>query len=90
MPITFTLKRASEESGLAIRTLYNKIGSGELPSIKIGKRRLIPARALEDFLLRGGTSSAPTVDAAQGGKSPAPRKPGTARREAPRDLPRDR
>lgn len=55
MAITLTLRRASEESGLSIRTLYNKIGAGELASVKVGKRRLIPARALEEFLLRGGS-----------------------------------
>lgn len=51
MAITMTLKRAAEESGLSIRTIYSKIGSGELMSAKIGRRRLIPARALEQFLL---------------------------------------
>lgn len=59
MAITFTLKKSSEESGLAVRTLYQKIASGELPSVKVGRRRLIPAKALEEFLLRGMKSQAP-------------------------------
>lgn len=51
MPITFTMKRASEESGLSVRQLYTKIGAGELESVVVAGRRLIPARALENFLL---------------------------------------
>jgi excisionase family DNA binding protein len=58
MPITLTLKRAAEESGLSVRTLYNIMGTGELPSVRVGGRRLIPARALEKFLLRGEGSPA--------------------------------
>lgn len=51
MAITFTMKRASEESGLSVRQLYTKIGAGELDSVVVAGRRLIPARALENFLL---------------------------------------
>ena len=83
MAITFTLKKASEESGLAVRTLYNKIGSGELPSVKIGRRRLIPARAREDFLLRSGAVQALRADTAQDTKSSAERKLVTPRRAKP-------
>ena len=53
MAITLTLKQASEESGLSIRTLYYAIGNGQLCSVQVGRRRLIPRRALEDYLLRG-------------------------------------
>lgn len=52
MPITYTLKKAAEESGLSVRTLQYAIVSGELESLRIGRRRLIPARSLENFLLR--------------------------------------
>jgi hypothetical protein len=50
MAITYTLKRASEESGLSMRTLQYAIGRGELESFLVGRRRLIPARSLEQFL----------------------------------------
>src|SRR5439155_16679140 len=53
MAITLTLKKAAQESVLSIRTLYHAIGSGELSSVKVGRRRLIPVRALEQFLLKG-------------------------------------
>lgn len=51
MAITYTLKKAAEESGLSMRTLQYAIGRGEIQSFKVGRRRLIPARALEAFLL---------------------------------------
>ncbi len=53
MAITLTLKKAAEESGLSTRTLQYAISRGELKSVCIGRRRLIPTRALESFLLRG-------------------------------------
>lgn len=53
MSITVTLKRAAEESGLSIRTLQYAIERGELKSVLIGRRRLIPMRALQYFLLHG-------------------------------------
>ncbi len=53
MPITLTLKRASDESGLSVRTLHDAIAQGRVKTVRVGKRRLIPVRALEDFLFRG-------------------------------------
>jgi excisionase family DNA binding protein len=50
--ITYTLQRAAEESGLSIRTLHYAISRGDLKSIQIGRRRLIPARSLDEFLFR--------------------------------------
>jgi excisionase family DNA binding protein len=57
MPITLTLKKAAEESGLSVRTLQYAIGNGKLQSVTVGRRRLIPARALERFLLQGSHSA---------------------------------
>jgi excisionase family DNA binding protein len=50
MAITYTLQRAAEESGLSMRTLQYAIGRGELESLQVGRRRLIPVRSLEQFL----------------------------------------
>ena len=52
MAITYTMKKAAEESGLSMRTLQYAIGRGELESLLIGRRRLIPVRSLEKFLFR--------------------------------------
>lgn len=53
MPITYTLQRAAEESGLSMRTLQYAIERGELASVRVGRRRLILARSLEQFLSQG-------------------------------------
>lgn len=50
MAITYTLKKAAEESGLSMRTLQYAIERGELESVSVGRRRLIPVRSLEEFL----------------------------------------
>jgi excisionase family DNA binding protein len=52
MAITYSLKKAAAESGLSERTLLYAIERGELASVHVGRRRLIPAGALEQFLLR--------------------------------------
>jgi excisionase family DNA binding protein len=57
MPITYTLQKAAEESGLSIRGLLYAIGRGELESVKSGRRRLIPADSLREFLLGRGSNS---------------------------------
>jgi excisionase family DNA binding protein len=50
--ITYTLQKAAEESGLSMRTIQYAIGRGELESLQVGRRRLIPANSLEEFLFR--------------------------------------
>jgi excisionase family DNA binding protein len=57
MRITISIQEAATASGLSVRKLQYLIGSGVLPSVRIGRRRLIPVRELERFLLRGGKSS---------------------------------
>ena len=52
LAITFTLQKAAQESGLSIRTIQYLIERGELDSVLVGRRRLIPARSLEKFLIR--------------------------------------
>lgn len=51
MPITVNLTKAAEESGLSLRTLQYAIARGALQSVKVGRRRLIPADGLRRFLL---------------------------------------
>jgi excisionase family DNA binding protein len=64
--ITYTMKRASEESGLSMRTLQYAIERGELESLRIGRRRLVPALSLERFLFR--KESPPTEQKARRGE----------------------
>lgn len=51
MAITYSLQKAAEESGLSIRGLLYAIDRGELESVKKGRRRLVPADSLQQFLL---------------------------------------
>lgn len=53
MAITLTLKKATEESGLSLRTLQYAIERGDLTSVRVGRRRLIPVDSLRQFLLSG-------------------------------------
>ncbi len=53
MAITITFQKATEESGLSLRTLQYLAARGELKTITVGRRRLIPVRAFQDLLLRG-------------------------------------
>ncbi len=57
MAITYSMQRAAEESGLSQRTLRYAIKRGELNSVQVGRRRLIPASSLERFLLRKKAST---------------------------------
>ena len=45
--LSYSVAEAAKVTGLGRTTIYGLIGSGELPSRKIGNRRLIPAKALE-------------------------------------------
>jgi excisionase family DNA binding protein len=53
---------AATYSGLSRTRLYEAIRSGELDSIKVGARRLIPRAALDAYLDKLETSDS-TVDA---------------------------
>ena len=49
--ISMTMRQANEASGLSVRMLYTLIAQGGLASVKVGKRRLVIAKSLEDLLL---------------------------------------
>lgn len=52
LPILVTLRRAAELLGVSPRTIQNLIIAKELPSRKIGRRRLIPYGALQALARR--------------------------------------
>lgn len=49
--ISMTMRQANEASGLSVRMLYTLIAQGRLASVKVGKRRLVIAKSLEELLL---------------------------------------
>lgn len=52
--LVYTVDETLQELGVARATLYRFINSGQLRTVRIGKRRLIAAKALEEFLDSGG------------------------------------
>jgi excisionase family DNA binding protein len=48
-----TIKEAVRFSGLARTAIYERIEDGSLPSLRLGRRRLIPKRALVRLLAKG-------------------------------------
>jgi len=48
--VAFSLQEVSLRSNLSIATLYRMIDRGELPTLKIGRRRLVPQSSLTELL----------------------------------------
>ena len=48
--VTYTVEEVAELLGLSRGSAYLAVATGEIPSIRIGKRILIPQRALEQVL----------------------------------------
>ncbi len=55
--LSYTLKEAAQATGLSQRFLCYAIADGRLKSVKVGGRRLILARHLENFIIHGGKSA---------------------------------
>ena len=45
-----SVDEAAEATSLGRSKLYGLIGSGELRSVKVGRRRLVPAGAVAEFI----------------------------------------
>lgn len=52
LPITLRAEEVARILGLSRNTIYKLIGSGELRSVLVGRRRLIPVAECEAFLSR--------------------------------------
>lgn len=51
-PLLLTVEQAAHVLSINRSTLYDLLGRGELPSVKIGRRRLISKQALVVFIDR--------------------------------------
>lgn len=58
-PLAFTVEQALEIVPISRTRLYAAIGSGELQTFKDGRRRLISARALDEFVAALESGRAP-------------------------------
>lgn len=61
IPHTYTAREAAERLGIGLTSLYAAVQRGELPSIRVGRRVLVPRRSLDAML---GETPAHTPDAA--------------------------
>ncbi|MGI9079733.1 MAG: helix-turn-helix domain-containing protein [Acidimicrobiales bacterium] len=48
----FSVEEAVDATTLCRSTLYELMAAGDLESVTVGRRRLIPAQALEDFIAK--------------------------------------
>lgn len=46
----YPIPAVMEETGLGRTTVFGLISSGELRSVKVGRRRLVPAAALDEYI----------------------------------------
>jgi excisionase family DNA binding protein len=49
-PLLYSIKRAALRLGISVGKVYQLLGTGEVRSVKIGRRRLIPRDALEEYV----------------------------------------
>lgn len=52
-PLAYNRKEAAALMGLGERTVWTLVNRGDLKSIKVGSRVLVPRKAMEDFLNGG-------------------------------------
>lgn len=50
--LSYSVLEAARALGLGRDTTYGLIRSGQLPSLKVGRRRIIPRAAVEAFLAK--------------------------------------
>jgi len=59
--LTFTVEEAAKRLGLSRGLMYEAVRMGQVPSIRIGRRILIPRAALERMLQGPGTENLPSA-----------------------------
>jgi excisionase family DNA binding protein len=57
--LTLSVEEAARLLGIGRNLCYDRVKTGEIPVIKIGRRLLVPRRALERFLEQGQVLSPP-------------------------------
>lgn len=56
--LTFTITQAAEALGISRSSAYEAVHRGEIPTIRLGRRLLVPKAALERLLEGAGESRA--------------------------------
>jgi len=60
-PLAVDIAEACRLTGLGRSKLYQLMSAGEIPSVKIGKRRVVPVDSLRQWLARLAGPPAPGV-----------------------------
>lgn len=55
--LTYTVAEAAAMLGIGINTAYEALKRGEIPSVRLGRRLLVPKAAFESFLACHGESA---------------------------------
>ena len=66
--LTYTIEETAKVLGVGRGTAYEAARRGEIPTLKVGRRLLVPRHALERMLTAAGTDSPQTNGA--GGTAP--------------------
>ena len=48
--LSYSIDEAATLTGLSRATLYRRVADGQLKTVRRGRRRLVPAKQLENFL----------------------------------------
>jgi excisionase family DNA binding protein len=62
--LTYTVEEAAERLGVSRGSAYQAAREGQLPTLRLGRRLLVPRQALERMLTAAGTDSPQTNGAA--------------------------
>jgi excisionase family DNA binding protein len=62
--LTYTVEEAAELLGVSRGSAYQAAREGQLPTLRLGRRLLVPRDALEQMLTAAGTDSSQTNGAA--------------------------
>jgi excisionase family DNA binding protein len=67
-PLVIPVPEAAKLLGIGRNTAYEAVARGEIPSIRIGRRLLVPVAALERFLGIDSEPPSPAHDMGGGGE----------------------
>ena len=67
--LALDIDEAAKRLSLSPRTVATLIAKGELGSLKVGRRRIIPLGALEEFLRRDHTTQSDTTKEPEAAKA---------------------
>lgn len=56
-PVLYRVDEAAEALRISRSVIYELIRSGQLRTVKVGRRRLVPVRALDDYVASLGVAA---------------------------------